>query len=139
MTKVPPHPGAADSRTATRYSTQRRQDTAPEHALRRALFAAGKRYRVGLKVPGRARRTMDIAFPGQKVAVFVDGCFWHACPDHGNQPKSNPEWWRVKLSANVARDRDTDQVLREAGWTVIRVWEHEVPDPAVDRVLALLS
>ncbi len=69
-------------------------------------------------------------FPRKKVAVYVDGCFWHGCPDHGTWPKNNADWWRSKIEANQARDRDTDAQLRDAGWTVIRVWEHEAAEAA---------
>lgn len=113
-----------------RMQRQRRRDTNPELELRRVLHARGLRYRVNWPVPGRVRRTIDIAFTRRKVAVFVDGCFWHACPAHATSPKANAEWWRTKLATNVARDRDTDELLREAGWTVVRIWEHEEPTAA---------
>jgi DNA mismatch endonuclease, patch repair protein len=107
----------------------RRTDTAPELALRRELHRRGLRYRVDY--PVLPRRRADVAFPRQRVAVFVDGCFWHSCPDHGTQAKANAEWWRAKLEANVERDRDTDARLAAAGWTVVRAWEHEpVPEVA---------
>jgi len=102
------------------------------------LHAAGLRYRVGLPVPGQRRRTIDVAFPRAQVAVFVDGCFWHGCPDHGTQPQSNSTWWATKLEANRTRDRDTDRLLAEAGWTVLRIWEHEDPAAATTRVRAAL-
>lgn len=106
-------------------SRARRRDTAPEVALRRQLHAAGLRYRVAYPVPGQRRRTIDIAFTRQKVAVFVDGCFWHGCPEHGTAPRANSEWWRRKLQANHARDLDTNDLLADLGWTVVRIWEHE--------------
>lgn len=115
-------------------SVAKRRDTHAEVALRRELHARGLRYRVAYPVPGQRRRTIDVAFPRASVAVFVDGCFWHGCPEHGTRPKSNSEWWRGKLAANRARDRDTDRVLDELGWTVIRVWEHERSVAAADRV-----
>jgi DNA mismatch endonuclease (patch repair protein) len=108
-------------------SAARRRDTAAEVALRRALHAMGLRYRVAYPVPGQRRRTIDVAFTRARIAVFVDGCFWHGCPDHGTRPKSNSEWWKTKLAANHARDRDTDRILAELGWLVVRVWEHEDP------------
>ncbi|GAA2147023.1 hypothetical protein GCM10009844_23810 [Nocardioides koreensis] len=77
---------------------------------------------------------MDVGFTRLKIAVFVDGCFWHSCPDHATWPRDNGEWWRQKLLTNVARDRDTDQVLRDSGWEVIRIWEHELPEDAAERV-----
>ena len=77
-------------------------------------------------------------FSRDRVAVFVDGCFWHGCPLHGTWPKTNETWWRDKILGNVARDRDTERRLTEAGWTTVRVWEHENPDEAADRVEALL-
>jgi DNA mismatch endonuclease (patch repair protein) len=77
---------------------------------------------------------MDVAFAGERVAVFVDGCFWHGCPEHGVRPSRNAEWWRWKVARNQARDRDTDRLLAEAGWTVVRVWEHEDVVAAADRV-----
>jgi DNA mismatch endonuclease (patch repair protein) len=85
----------------------------------------GLRYRVDQQViPGLGRRA-DIVFRRAKVAVFVDGCFWHQCPEHGSLPKSNADWWREKLDRNVQRDRDTDDRLARAGWKVMRIWEHE--------------
>lgn len=113
---------------------QKRADTSPEMALRRLLFAQGLRYRVGYKVPGMPRRTIDIAFPGRKLAVFVDGCFWHGCPDHCVPPKNNAEWWAEKLRKNVARDRDTDLVLEREGWRVRRFWEHHDMVEAADTI-----
>ncbi|GAA1982210.1 very short patch repair endonuclease [Isoptericola halotolerans] len=115
-------------------SRAKRKDTAPEVALRRVLHARGLRYRVAWPVPGQRRRTIDIAFTRARVAVFVDGCFWHGCPGHGTEPSANSEWWVGKLAANRARDADTDAVLEAAGWAVIRVWEHERPQEAADRV-----
>lgn len=103
----------------------KRRDTAAELALRRELHALGLRYRVAYPIPGQRRRTIDVAFTRTKVAVFVDGCFWHGCPEHGTDPRSNSEWWKTKLAANRARDRDTDRLLDGLGWSVIRIWEHE--------------
>lgn len=106
-------------------------------ALRRELHARGLRYRVDAPAEPGLRRRADLLFPGPRVAVFVDGCFWHACPTHGNLPRANRPWWRDKLATNTARDRDTDQQLADASWTVIRVWEHEIradPRTAADRV-----
>ncbi|MDA3642227.1 very short patch repair endonuclease [Mycobacterium xenopi] len=106
-----------------------RRDTGPEIDLRRLLHAAGLRYRVHYPVPGMRRRTIDIAFTRQKVAVFIDGCFWHGCGEHRNVPASNHDWWREKLMKNGRRDAETDAHLRSLGWRVIRAWEHE---PAAD-------
>jgi DNA mismatch endonuclease (patch repair protein) len=80
------------------------------------------------------RRRADIVFVRAQVAVFVDGCFWHHCPDHGTTPRHNGEWWAAKLDRTVARDRETDARLETAGWTVLRIWEHECPSEAADRV-----
>ncbi|MFG2642772.1 very short patch repair endonuclease [Streptomyces sp. NPDC048370] len=108
-------------------SRQGRRDTAPELAVRRLLHASGLRYRVNVPVPGMPRRTIDIVFGPAKIAVFLDGCFWHGCPEHATQPKANAEWWRTKLDKNMARDRETTQHLEAQGWTVLRFWEHESP------------
>jgi DNA mismatch endonuclease, patch repair protein len=117
----------------------RGRDTAPELALRRALYARGLRYRLHRRPVRGLRCTPDIVFVGARVAVFVDGCFWHRCPVHGTDPKANGDWWARKLDANVARDRRNDQALRAHGWSVIRVWEHEAPDTAADRVAAVVK
>lgn len=113
---------------------QRRRDTQPELALRRGLWARGLRYRVDYRVLPELRRRADLAFVGPRVAVFVDGCFWHRCPDHGTTPRANRAWWVAKLDKNVERDRDTDARLRAEDWVVVRVWEHEDPTDAVARV-----
>ena len=114
---------------------QARRDTKPEMLLRRALFARGLRYRLDRAPIRGMRRRADVVFGPAKVAVYVDGCFWHSCPEHATVPKNNREWWIEKLAANVARDRDTDRQLREAGWEVVRVWEHEDMEAAADRVM----
>lgn len=116
----------------------RNRDTAAEMAVRRELHRRGRRYFVQ-RLVGGTRRRADIVFPTAKVAVMVDGCFWHSCPEHATRPKSNAEWWAVKLARNVARDRETDEVLKEAGWTVIRIWEHESPQTAADRIEEVLA
>ncbi|GGZ74648.1 very short patch repair endonuclease [Streptomyces bluensis] len=105
-------------------SRQGSRDTAPEVAVRRLLHASGRRYLVNVPVPGMPRRTIDIVFPKAKIAIFMDGCFWHGCPEHATQPKANAEWWRAKLDKNMARDHQTTEHLRSTGWTVLRFWEH---------------
>lgn len=119
----------------------RRADTKPELALRRALHGRGYRYRKDYRMdlPGGLRVRPDIVFTGRKVAVFVDGCFWHCCPEHGSQPAANTWYWEPKLRRNVARDRAADAALGQAGWTVIRFWEHEPVDSAVAEVVDVLA
>ena len=118
---------------------QARRDTKPELALRRELHRSGLRFLVdaALPLPGLRRRA-DLLFRGSRVAVFVDGCYWHACPVHGTRPASNTEFWGEKFEANVRRDRDTDRRLEEAGWVSARVWEHEEPLAAALRVASLV-
>jgi DNA mismatch endonuclease, patch repair protein len=130
---VPSSPGVT-----ARMQRQLRRDTVPEMAVRRGLHAMGLRFRLGWPVPGRPRRSVDIAFPSLRIAVFVDGCFWHGCPEHGTQPRANKSWWAAKLAANVARDRDTDQALDVAAWTVIRVWEHDDTDDVVAAIVEIV-
>ena len=111
----------------------RRRDTPGELALRAALRALGLRYRIDGALPDTRRRA-DIAFSSPRVAVFVDGCFWHGCPDHRTWPKTNAAWWRAKIEGNVERDRDTDVRLRSAGWTVMRFWAHDDMKAAARRI-----
>lgn len=128
-----------DARTSARMSRQRRRDTAPEVALRRELHRRGLRFYVDrAPLPG-VRRRADLVFPRRRVAVYVDGCFWHRCPIHATDPKNNAQWWADKLAGNVERDRDTDARLAATGWTVIRVWEHEDPIAAATRVADALA
>lgn len=100
----------------------RGKDTKPEIVLRKLLWAAGCRYRLKNRLPGRP----DIVFPRSKLAVFVDGCFWHGCPKHAVMPKTNRAFWRKKLSRNMQRDREVNHQLRKMGWRVVRLWEHQV-------------
>lgn len=115
-------------------STLARLDTRPELALRSELHRRGLRYRVQIKVPGNNRRTIDIAFTRARLAVYVDGCFWHGCPEHHVRPKANSAWWAWKIERNQARDRDTDRELLSRGWEVLRVWEHVGATQAADLV-----
>jgi len=117
-----------------RMSKQRSRDTEIEVALRRELHRLGLRYRVHQRPVRAVRREADVVFGPAKVAVFVDGCFWHGCPEHGTWPKRNGEFWRAKIEGNRARDANTDRVLDEAGWLAVRVWEHEDPAVAASRV-----
>lgn len=133
--------GAARVTTAAtrkRMSRQKARDTGVELALRRALHARGLRYRVHRRPIAAVRREADVVFTRARVAVFVDGCFWHGCPEHVTWPKTNPEFWRDKIEANRRRDRDTDERLVAAGWRVVRVWEHEDPATAAARVHAVI-
>ncbi|GAB2526110.1 very short patch repair endonuclease [Nocardia heshunensis] len=128
-----------DAATSARLAKQRRAGTKPEMDLRRELHRRGKRFFVDrAPLPGLRRRA-DLVFPRRKVAVYVDGCFWHSCPEHATRPKNNAQWWAEKLAGNVARDRDTDARLTAAGWTVVRVWEHEAAVSAADLVMRALT
>lgn len=129
-----PHPGASNEAVSRRMSTLRRRDNSHELAVRRALHAMGMRYRVAWPSPGQRRRSIDIAFTRARVAVFLDGCFWHGCPRHGTVPRSNTDWWRTKLAANRARDESATHQLTELGWVVLRFWEHEQPSQVAERV-----
>lgn len=113
----------------------RGRDTGPELRIRRALHALGYRYRVDHPLMIDRRRRGDIVFTRRRIAIFIDGCYWHGCPEHHVVPRTNRAFWLAKISANRERDRDTDDRLREAGWTVCRYWEHEDP-VAVVRSLA---
>jgi DNA mismatch endonuclease, patch repair protein len=111
-----------------------RRDTAPELALRSELHRRGLRFRVDRPPLAGLRSRADIVFGRARVAVYVDGCFWHSCPEHGTSPKANAEWWEQKLKRNRDRDAETNRALRENGWEVVRIWEHEAPGEAADRV-----
>jgi DNA mismatch endonuclease (patch repair protein) len=110
------------------------RDTKPEIALRSAVHALGLRYRVSARPVEALRRTADLVFTRAKVAVFLDGCFWHGCPQHHTVATRNARFWSEKVETNRARDRDTDRRLREAGWTTVRVWEHEAASEAALRI-----
>jgi len=116
----------------------RGKDTVPEMTLRRALWARGLRYRLHYRITGRP----DIVFPGQKTAIFIDGCFWHGCPAHRTHPKNNADFWRTKIENNIARDADVTKILEAEGWTVLRFWEHQIKlelSSIIDRILLVLK
>lgn len=116
------------------------RDTPVEKSLRSALHRMGLRFRVHRRLIPGLRRTADIVLPKMKLAVFVDGCFWHGCPMHGTLPrKTNREWWINKIEENRQRDRDTDRRLQDLGWKVIRVWEHEAVSIAARRIAAIVE
>lgn len=132
-------PAASSPEALRRMRSTRQRDTNAEVALRRVLYAMGLRYRLHRSIIPGVRRRPDIVFPAAKVAVFVDGCFWHSCPVHGTLPKANASWWAAKLRANALRDADTDRRLQEVGWHVVRVWEHEAPAAAAVRVASAID
>lgn len=112
----------------------RGRDTAPEWAVRRAVHARGLRYRVSARPEPALRRTADLVFTRARVAVFVDGCFWHGCPEHRTHPKTNADYWSSKIEGNIARDLDTTAQLEAAGWTVLRFWQHQDPYAVAARI-----
>jgi DNA mismatch endonuclease (patch repair protein) len=117
----------------------RQRDTKPELELRSALHRRGLRYFVNRAPLPTIRRRADIVFPRLRVAVYVDGCFWHGCPLHGTWPKANADWWREKIERNRERDRDTNARLDTAGWHVIRIWEHESMDAAAKHIATFIA
>lgn len=122
-------------------AANRRRDTAPELQLRSALHGRGHRFRVDFPIPVSGRRPirLDIAFTRLRVAIFVDGCFWHGCPEHGSMPKTNQSYWAPKIARNRKRDLEVEKLLAGGGWTVIRIWEHEAADEAALKVERRLS
>jgi DNA mismatch endonuclease (patch repair protein) len=126
---------ASSEGVARSMRSNRGRDTSPERALRRVLHAAGYRYRVDFAPGPDRRRRADIVFTRLRIAVFVDGCFWHSCPIHGTVPKTNADYWVPKLERNRLRDVETNRALEASGWTVIRIWEHESIADASARVI----
>jgi len=125
---------ASSESTRKSMLANKRRDTSTELAIRRQLHARGLRYRVDFApVPGLRRRA-DIVFTRARIAIFVDGCFWHGCPMHATAPKTNARYWGPKLAENIARDRDTDRRFVDAGWQVLRFWEHEAPAEVASRI-----
>jgi DNA mismatch endonuclease, patch repair protein len=118
---------------------QRSKDTQIELGIRRRLHGRGFRYRVHVRPLPNVRREADIVFRPAKVAIFIDGCFWHGCPEHATWPSANADWWRAKIERNRQRDAETDQLLADAGWRVIRIWEHEDLDEAVELVATTVA
>jgi DNA mismatch endonuclease (patch repair protein) len=114
--------------------SNRGRDTRPEVALRSAVHALGLRYRVNTRPLSDLRRTADLVFRKAMVAVFVDGCFWHGCPQHHTAARTNASFWANKVDVNRRRDRETDHLLDESGWVSLRVWEHEDPRQAAEYI-----
>jgi len=112
----------------------RGKDTGPELLLRKSLWDMGFRYRVHYRLPGRP----DIVFVSKKIAIFVDGCFWHGCPEHGVRPKTNSSFWNSKIQGTISRDKKNQQQLKNEGWMVLRFWEHEI-ERDLDKVLRRLE
>ena len=126
-------PVPKNATVSAQMSRMPRSSTKPELALRRALHARGLRFRIHRRdLPG----TPDVVLPGARIAVFVDGCFWHGCQEHCVPPKNNAEWWQTKLAANVERDRRKDAELRGLGWIPMHVWEHTPVEEMAEYVLA---
>nr|WP_109556237.1 very short patch repair endonuclease [Mycobacteroides salmoniphilum] len=127
---------ASSERSRAVMKGNRGRDTTPEVAVRRLLHASGLRYRVHQRPLQELRRTADIVFRRKRIAVFIDGCYWHGCPAHYVQPNANGDYWAAKIATNVTRDRDTDSALVAAGWKVLRFWSHESPHDVCLRVRA---
>jgi DNA mismatch endonuclease (patch repair protein) len=117
----------------------RQKGTRCEIELRKALHAKGLRYRLQVPLLTKPRRVVDIVFPSARLAVFVDGCFWHGCPEHASWPKNNADFWREKIETNRSRDVDTDQRLAALGWETVRIWEHEDATEAANRIAELVD
>ncbi|WP_330177716.1 very short patch repair endonuclease [Streptomyces sp. NBC_01498] len=132
---VPPDSWATSPASRAVMSANKGRDTKPEKLLRSALHRRGLRYRVGVRPVSDLRRTADVVFTKARVAVFVDGCYWHGCPEHYRPAKKGAAFWQEKIAGNRARDTETNEALRQAGWLVVRVWEHEDPEEAAREVI----
>lgn len=132
-------PAPSSDAALKRMKAAKPRNTAPEKALRSALHKRGLRFRIDEKPIKELNRKADIVFRPAKVAIFVDGCFWHGCPFHGTQAKANAEFWSFKIKQNQERDVDTTKRLEEAGWKVIRVWEHENPEKASEKICKIIG
>lgn len=132
---------APDVAPATRKAMQgnKSRDTKPEMLVRSILHRRGLRYRVSARPIPDLRRTADLVFTRAHVAVFIDGCFWHGCPEHYRRPSKNAEYWTAKVANNSSRDQEVDALLVARGWTVIRAWEHELPLEVAERVVAAVA
>src|SRR4051794_29494420 len=134
------HPAPLNEGRSRNMQANRRVNTKPELALRSALHRLGYRYRKDFPIAvGNVKVRPDIVFTARRVAVFVDGCFWHVCPEHGRQPTTNEWYWTPKLRRNVERDRAADAALTASGWRVVRLWEHEPLPSAIDKVIEVLN
>jgi len=140
LTMAEPRPvGASSPGVRASMQANRGRDTKPELALRSAAHAMGLRYRVSVRPMRDLRRTADLVFTRARVAVFLDGCFWHGCETHHTVSATNAGYWAEKVIRNRERDRETDRVLVEAGWAVVRVWEHEDPIDAAARIKEVVA
>jgi DNA mismatch endonuclease, patch repair protein len=134
------YPKPTSQAVSVRMRANRSTDTEPERLVRSALHRAGLRFRKGLPIhAGEVRVRPDIAFTKSRVAVFIDGCFWHCCPEHGNQPNRNTSYWTDKLNRNVQRDRRVTAALTHDGWTVLRYWEHEPVDVVAEQIRTVVT
>ncbi|WP_282572169.1 very short patch repair endonuclease [Roseomonas acroporae] len=132
------HLSPSSHEASVRMARVRQKGTNAELSLRKELHARGLRYRLQVPLLSKPRRVADIVFPGARVAIFVDGCFWHGCPEHASWPKSNAQFWREKIETNRARDADTDRRLQALGWRVVRIWAHESAGEAAQRIADLV-
>ena len=134
MSRVSP----SSHEVSCRMARVRQKGTQAELGLRKILHARGLRYRLHVTLLTKPRRVADIVFSRNRIAVFVDGCFWHGCPEHASWPKSNADFWHEKIETNRARDADTNQRLKALGWNVIRVWAHESVEDAATRIAQII-
>ena len=132
-------PWASSPAARATMQGNRRRDTKPEMAVRRAVHALGLRYRVDARPLPQLNRRADLVFPGPRVAVFIDGCYWHGCPLHGTTARTNTDYWTPKIRANRQRDADTDRRLAQAGWLPLRFWEHEEPVGVAAQIAGVVS
>lgn len=132
-------PWASSAAVRATMQGNRRRDTKPEMAVRRAVHALGLRYRVDARPLTSLNRRADLVFTRAKVAVFIDGCYWHGCPEHGTTARTNADYWGPKIQRNRDRDADTDDRLTEAGWGVLRAWEHEDPLSVAQRIASVVQ
>lgn len=132
-------PAPSSDAALKRMKAAKPRDTAPEKSLRSELHKRGLCYRIDARPISELNRRADIVFRSAKVAIFVDGCFWHGCPKHGTQAKANAKFWKDKIRRNQERDAETNQLLKKAGWKVIRVWEHEKPEKTSEKIYKIVT